>query len=745
MFSSIPYIPGKPHSSGVLTRFLPPTREGVASIWLERNLAKGSWVLDPFGAAPDFILEAARAGYRVLVTANNPIMHTILEVGAARFLRSEFQSAVANLASSNIGNERLETYIQSLYATKCGQCGAMIQAKAYLWDRDSQVPFAKIYDCPNCKDSGERSTSTEDKEKAAQFSRGSSLHQARALERVAPLNDPDRIHAEEALEVYLPRSIAAIVAIVNKLEGEIRDTTQHKLLSALLLSTFDQANTLWSHPTERQRPKQLISSPQFRENNIWLAFEGAVNQWVSSDPAIPLTKWPEQPPIEGGICIFDGRIKDLVNHLSKTTIGAVFTAFPRPNQAFWTLSALWAGWLWGPKAVEHFKSVLRRRRYDWGWHTSALQSALGNLETSLPNNTPIFGTINELEPGFLSAVILGARMAGFKLEGISAREEDGQAQISWRGLMEKEAQEDETLDFEDMLSNSGKTYLKTRGEPSPYIYVHAAGLIGLSRKPIQESANTPFDLLGRVQSSCQHAFSYRKGFLRFEGSDKSLEVGQWWVLEPDTDAIPLADRIEMALVELLIKKPGINISEVDRFICDSLPGLMTPEKKFLQVCLESYGEVNLDKDGGWFLREEDNPSKRRNEIHEMANLLSSLGKRLGFKVTPEPDMSAIQWLTDDTQYKFYLSASAVLGKFFQPPNTNDAQTLIVLPGSRSNLVAYKLKCNGHLQQSISLGENFIKYRHLRQLAESQTLNRKNLNEQFALDPLTYTEPQMRLL
>ena len=39
----------------------------------------GSWLLDPFGFSPRLVLEAARAGYRVLVTVNHPTTRFLLE------------------------------------------------------------------------------------------------------------------------------------------------------------------------------------------------------------------------------------------------------------------------------------------------------------------------------------------------------------------------------------------------------------------------------------------------------------------------------------------------------------------------------------------------------------------------------------------------------------------------------------------------------------------------------------------
>ena len=150
---------------------------------------------------------------------------------------------------------------------------------------------------------------------------------------------------------------------------------------------------------------------EFLEHNIWLALESAVDLWIHNKPEVPITKWPEAPPPGGGVCLYEGRIRELAAELPKIDVNAILTSFPRPNQAFWTLSALWSGWLWGPEALEHFKSVLRRKRYDWGWHANAIQGALESLASDLPDGTPYYGLINEAEPGFLSAALLGSQLA----------------------------------------------------------------------------------------------------------------------------------------------------------------------------------------------------------------------------------------------------------------------------------------------------------------------------------------------
>ena len=120
--TEIPYLAGRPlDRPEPLARFLPPIPEGVITSWLRSNIPPGAdtsqpvLVLDPFGASPRVALEAARAGYILLVAANNPITRFMLEIAAHPPTEDELRAALADLAASKKGDERLEPHIRSLY------------------------------------------------------------------------------------------------------------------------------------------------------------------------------------------------------------------------------------------------------------------------------------------------------------------------------------------------------------------------------------------------------------------------------------------------------------------------------------------------------------------------------------------------------------------------------------------------------------------------------------------------------
>lgn len=760
---SMVFIPGRsPAKPGLLARYLPPIPDGVVTTWLQERLSAGDWVLDPFGMAPNLVAEAARAGYRVLVTANNPVNRFLIELAANPPQDEELRAALADLAATRKGKERLEPHLRSLYETRCVQCEKLVMAEAFLWEREASAPYGRIYNCPHCGDSGEHPTTKEDLEKAAGFT-SAGMHQARALERVVSYSDPDRIHVAEALNAYLPRALYAVITLINKLESfpliSPDLVRRHRHLSTLLLNACDDANTLWPHPTARARPRQLIVPSRFRENNLWLSLERAVNSQSSSDPSIPLTIWPERPPASGGVVIFEGRLKELLESVSSDQvpelhIGAVIGAFPRPNQAYWTLSALWAGWLWGREAVAPFKSVLRRRRYDWAWHTTALSAALKYLSPWLKPQIPLLGLIGEAESGFLSASMIAVQSAGFDLQGLALRAGSGQAEIGWLHQSEtisRSAPGSTNLpakdtQIEQTVIQSARSLLQERGEPGRYDRLHTAVLASLAKDNFMSLTQNkpPGEVYSQLQADFEAAFTNHKGFIRFGGSDKSLEVGQWWLEPDDQISQPLADQVENAVVDHLHSVPGCTLLDLDQVICSIFTGLLTPDREVVKACLESYAVQDPLGSDWWRLHPQEDHEVRSAEVETMSKYVNELGERLGYKSGGDYPLI---WRDEQgiETYAFFIMVSACFGEILARHASLTTKCWIVIPGGRAGLALYKINHNPYIKSILSKGWQFLKFRHLRGLVGTPSLNRENLDQQMQLDPLTDTAPQMRML
>jgi len=733
-----PYIPGlKPADAGPLSRFIPPLEEGVIARWLPPHAPAGSWLLDPFGFSPRLVLEAARGGYRVLVTVNNPITRFLLETAANPPSESDFNAALAELETAKKGDERLGAHLQSLYLTPCEKCGREIQVETFLWRKDEDTPYARVYTCPHCHDSGERVATQQDIDRAKNIASTDGLHRSRAFERVVKLNDEDRFYAEEAIQYYLPRPLYMLTTIINRLDSLNLTPERRRALSALILVACDAGNTLWDHPDQRPRPKQLNIPSQFREHNLWTQLERGLSLWTETASGVVCEAWPQRIPESGGICIYEGRLKDLAQEVKKEIpIAAVIGSLPRPNQAFWTLSALWAGWLWGREAVEPYKTALRRRRYDWAWNATALNAAFAHLFELLPLGTSFFGLLPEAEPSFLTSALTAASAAGFDLQSLALRTEHDPVQILWkRGEhLKREANEASVDEIRDAIHS----HLVERGEPASYLHVHTAGLIVLAETHALKNKNQEFDEAMRAtQSLIQTALSEDERLVH-HSSGESVDTGLWGAnLSPHSDS--LADRVEVAIVTFLQKYPNSIYLEIEDDLYPRFPGLLTPSKRMIYLVLESYAE----RDGAaWKLRPEDVASARRNELHTITAMLEIVGKRLNYS-TREQDKNLLWEDGRKIEYIFYVLASALVGRAIAETPFPPEQTILVIPGGRASLIAYKAQRDPALAARLK-NYRLAKYRLLRALLEVPVLTRETFEEQVASDPLEKSKSQMMM-
>jgi hypothetical protein len=584
-------------------------------------------------------METARTGWRILVAANNPIHRFLLETYANPPALEIFQSVMAILSSEHRGNERLESHIRSLYEISCMDCQEKLEVDAFLWEKDASIPYGYQAECKSCGAKGERDLYPEDANKAENFS-ASGLHRARAMERVVSFSDPDRIHVEEALSVYLPRALYVLFTLLNKIDSLSLTHQQRTAVEALFIHIFDESNNLWAYPGKRARPLQLITPTKFKEINIWKSLESGIELWKSQKEIVEITRWPNLPTGKGGICLFEGPLRNLSDNFSngdqnEIQIQAIISAIPRPNQAFWTLSALWSGWLWGNDAVQHFRSVLRRRRYDWHWLYHALHSAYEYLAEIAHTGTPMLSLTGEVETGLLTASLVAAGKAGFSIEDICLRGNQAQFYSRYTNkLIEK------PTSIKNMLSLAITNYLTTFGQPAPFLNLWSSAIKRLDQAGYFTSAASDgedtqqFDAFATTQDLIRNAINYRSGMLRF-GSSENIESSLFWPRETNIDKtntkhVPLGDRIEMEVVDLLVREKTIDSQTIDFHILDRFRGLLTPDKLWVPMILNSYAtETETGKDI-WCLRSEDKPKKRQQDLIIVQEQLYKLSNKLGY-------------------------------------------------------------------------------------------------------------------
>lgn len=782
------FIPG--HGLGdefPLSRYLTPLMPGIISEWLRRNIKVGSWVLDPFGSTPALALEVAKAGYKIIVASNNPIISFMMEILGKAYQTSEFQSALAEFGSARHGNDRMEIYLRSLYYTECTACSRTIDSTAFLWRRDEAQPFAKLYHCPYCGDEGERVITNHDIDRLNNFG-NDRLHRMRAVQRIG-IGTENLVGVEEAMRAYLPRPLYFIFTALNKIEGLSTTNERRNLLLALLICLFDDANVLWVHPSGRQRPKQLTIPPQFRENNLWISLETSSRFWDMQLSNIPVTKFPETPGDGGGICIFNGRASEMNLRLFTYPIKAIIGAIPRPNQAFWTLSALWSGWLWGREAVIPLKSALERKRYDWQWHTNALFKLFQGLRNNLPPDTIFFGVASELVSGYLLSMLSAANCSGWQLLGLAMRSDSEIAQFKWKNTeLSNEKSQFNRKKINEISKEAINLLLTRKNEPASYLELFGSAVSAIINQGYMPRSvySLPDVELSEIQMMLETNIMDEELFAHYTNrnqknkKDKLLRIGKtesglWSLLEQENNkSLPISESIEIDILRFLRTRNEVSLSDLDEELCEIYRGLLTPSYEWIEACLDSYGEATLNIPRKWYLKQQEELVNRKNDILVINNSIEDIGKRLKFqclheKITINSDNGSdediigdvIIWFRNDLHQNEYVfivlsigiispivfnsSTNQLHSPFINQKQSDNPRNILVIPGSRAKLLSLKLERDPRIAEIIEKNWQIIKFRHIRRIAEREDLSLLIWEKLLGSDPIqTEEETQMYL-
>jgi hypothetical protein len=352
----------------------------------------------------------------------------------------------------------------------------------------------------------------------------------------------------------------------------------------------------------------------------------------------------------------------------------------------------------------------------------------------LPLGTPFFGLVPEAEPSFLTSALTAAGSAGFDLQSLALRTEHDPVQIVWkRGEhLKREA----TLPSIDDVRNTMLTHLNERGEPASYLHLHTAGLITLATSHALKQKGQEFDeVLRATQAVMQEALADER-FVHHSSGD-GIETGSWGLTESIRSYESLSDRVEVAIVIFLQKHPNSIYLEIEDDLYPRFPGLLTPSKAMIYAVLQSYAQKEA---GAWKLRPEDQAAARRNEMVTIAAMIEIVGKRLGY-ATRKDEKNYLWEENGRTKYAFYILASALVGRAIAETPYPPEQSLIVIPGGRAALAAYKAQRDPTLAARLK-AYRVLKYRLLRTLVEVPVVTRETFEEQIASDPLEKSKSQM---
>jgi len=734
-FGKPPYYSEKnPFPPIVLERFLPPYPNGSLTEMLKFNGIHNGWVLDPIGNQPISAIELAQSGYKVFVACNNPVLGKLLQVMCAAHPFSLYQSAIAEFGALRRGEDRLEIQIKNLYISHCPECDSTETEVRYLWKKNQTNPFGKEINCSNC---GFTNITKIPEEELINLSKigNVKLHRTRVLQRVIPGSVDIPIAVMDVVDSYLPRSLAVISSLINKLDSFNVSQVKRDIIDALLINVFDFGNMLRGISSSRSRPKQITIPAEFYEYNLWKILEEGISKLRVVEKPISFTFYPELPPDSGGICFLPARINSIKEINKLPSFQAITTVLPRPNQALWTYNAVWSGWLWGQEEAKKLKGALERRRYDWIWHSQAIQTVF-NFSSKF--NIPFLAIAPELSNSYILAYLSAASSSGFQLSAAAYHAEQKSGQFYWVPISSTPIIEEPLLEY-DII----KKYLEQKCESADYQELFSIYLISKFNYQRIANQNQNFDNTLFIQTQKIFENTLTDDRLFYQVDEDQLENAEFWLRHQPDKYFPHSDQIEGLFIRFVQKNPLFQFEYLMYQINQNLPGLLPVSHAFLQRLVSSYCEALSEGNNSYKLKIQEESQARKTDFQQISKLVNRIGKDLGYSVLDE---NPCKWLSDGgvRQYKFFITASSIMSQFISKFENENFESVIILPGSRAELLSYKLKNDPIYHQNFKR-IHFVKYRHLRLISENPSLNVETWAQILDSDPAVWQEVNQPVL
>ncbi len=750
------FLPGVPgEADGIVQRLRQPIPPGVIGPYVEACTAPGEVVLLPYCQGAAAVREVIALGRRVVALNFDPLLVWVVRSALVPLSDHDLDAAVARLGDSLKQGVPLRGYLEGLYATTCPACLRPAVADFFVWDREQYAPVEKHVRCAGCDWDGRADVENEDRARLASVP-VQEMHYHYVLDRVAPKDQDGAIRArlESLLQLYSPRNLYALAELTRKIEGLFPDGPQYQALTVMLLDCLDRCSSLIPVPGSKALQRGLSRPRRFLERNVWYTFEEAIGR-IRGHPgtdALNLSHTLEASQTLGtdrdGL-LAEGLVRDLPRYLPPRHVHLIAFSPPALDSSIWSLSYLWAAWLLGSEAATPLRPLLRQRTPDPSWYARVMSGSMRTLAGLLRDEGRLVVVLTEQRPVVVEALLFAASSARLGVASLVQSNSNYRLELTPTFPELPPAEGEQAAAVSDVALDAqirgaalaaACDAIRVRGEPVPWPTLHAAIYKRLAEVGLLARAH---DSEERVPSGLDFVAEQVEAALEDPALERleKREDGDtlWWLTDPSGAESPLSDRVELAAYEIL--RDSLSLKEADFAISifEQFPGILAPEVALVAICLRAYGAESSP--GYWQIRSEDLPEARRAERETMIGSLLALGNKLGYRTTDWNPFD-VAWLKGgQLQAVFVVRWTAALSDALALEHgTPGAQPYLVIPGGRSALVSHKLSRNPLWQQTANeAGWRFIKYRHVRQLADQSDINEYALQTIIGLDPIVEKE------
>jgi len=645
-------IVAKPHTSMYLMhKYWARKPHNVIAEYIKAYSKPNDIVLDPFSGSGVTAIESLKLSRKAIAIDLDPLANFIARCTLLPLDLKEFSRVFQKI------KKKTKETINTLYLTKCIKCKKEVIAEAIIWGKDT--PKEIRYSC-DCENGTQWKETTKDDYKILK------KIEKRDIPYWYPQNEliwNTRVNVHKGTRVsdlFTRRNLIALSMIYHELEA-IRDKTIKELMQFTFSSALPQASKMVFVYRMKEREKDVggwatrgywVPSEYF-EINAWNCFEERFKKVIrgkeeSNELIENFKEGSEFSDLDNkaNILFLTRSSLDLSN-IPSNSVDYIFTDPPYGDSVpYLELDYMWNSWL---KFSVNFEdeiiisdSPVRNKVFEL--YDKMLKVAFREVFRVLRSGKYLTVTFHNTDIKVWKSIINAVTYGGFDLEKITYQPP---ARPSAKGLLhpyasavgdyyirfrkpksvkpktEEEVSEDR---YKKVVLESAKKILAERGEPTPYTYILNGIYVELKKEGVFLTGATNVD-------EVMKEFLCKEFTLVNVIDEKGKLIGQkWWFLDPTNipylELVPLTDRVETAIVDVLRRKVKISFDDVLQEIFIKFPNALTPEPYDIKALLKEYAKPT--KDGKWLLK----PSvkQRESEHSKMIYYLAIIGEKLGYKI-----------------------------------------------------------------------------------------------------------------
>lgn len=655
----------KPHTSMYLMhKYWARKPYNVVSRYIDTYSKEGEIVLDPFCGSGPTPIEAIKLGRKGIGIDLNPMATRITKMTAIPVDIEDIENIFKEII-------KCKDQIDNLYETKCIECNGKANILATIWNRDDSTPQEIRYYCEKCKKRNAKEPDQQDLDLLEEIEKMKTpfWYPTKKLEYdVEDFKEgTHKAEYDSVDKLFTKRNLIGLSILFNEIEKiknsklkrlfEFGFTRIVHLASKMCPSAKPGGKGHWSKfsATSFWGQHRYWIPPLNMESNVVMLFDNAINgvQGIikgKKDSSEQIKYYKETNSFDdlksdANILVKTHNALELKDIIPRNSVDYVFTDPPYGGAIqYFELSTLWASWLKLDLNYEDEITINKKQDKDFNYYHKMLTASFKQVFNVLKNGKYMTVTFHSTKIRVWTSIIRAIILAGFDLEKIIYQPP---ARPSAKGLLQpygsatgdyyirfKKPESQKTLTYneiskeryERIVVESAKRIIAERGEPIIYQHILNGIIVELKREGALLSGNENPDDIMKAHLN--------EEFVLIDIKDnQGKTIGKkWWLKDPKSipflELIPLADRVETAIIDVLHGKVKVSYDDILQTIFVKFPNALTPDSQSIKELLNEY--ATKTSDGKWRLKPK--VKQRESDHSKMIYFLAMLGKKAGFDI-----------------------------------------------------------------------------------------------------------------